>query len=76
MEEEFADIILVCFLAGKRLGIDIEEELNKRNINEFVISTRNEKRLRVFGNWALKKGCTVRKLPDWDGVPTKVYRKK
>ena len=30
MEEEFADIILVCFLAGKRLGINIEEALKKK----------------------------------------------
>lgn len=30
MAEEFADVLLVSFLAGKRLGIDIEGELNKK----------------------------------------------
>lgn len=30
MAEEFADIILVSLLVGKRLGIDIEEELRNK----------------------------------------------
>lgn len=30
MAEEFADLILVSFLAGKRLNLNIEEELKKK----------------------------------------------
>lgn len=51
----------------------IEEELGKRNIKEFTLSASDDKRERVFSKWAIRRGCNVRELPDWDGIMTKVY---
>ena len=51
----------------------VEEQLKSRGIHEFEIGASDEKRQRVFEKWAIRKGCTVRELPDWDGKMIKVF---
>jgi hypothetical protein len=51
----------------------VEHELRSRGIHEFAIGATDEKRQRVFEKWAMRKGCTVLELPDWDGTHVKVF---
>jgi len=51
----------------------IENLIKSRNITTFTIDACDEKRQRVFGKWALRKGCTTEKAIDFFNDEVEVF---